>query len=92
MDHDNTYEGEYNFVYQGTYSITFFARDVDNNVDQKTILLTLENGKSYSYLNDVITVLKLIAGMPVDTDDTLLYYYGCVFDLGDAIYWMKEVL
>jgi len=63
---------------------------VDNNVDQKTILLTLENGKDYSYLNDAITVLKLIAGMSVDTDDTLLYYLGCSFDLRDAIYWMKE--
>ena len=90
MDHDNSYEGEYNFVYQGTYSITFFARDVDNNVDQKTILLTLENGQPYSYLNDAIAIIKVLAGMSVQ-NNTILHYFGCKFDLRDAIYWMGEV-
>jgi PKD repeat protein len=91
MDHDNTYEGDYTFIYNGTYGITFFARDIDNNVDQKSILLTLEKGKPYSHLNEAISILKLLAGVSVETKDTIFHYFGCRFDLSDAIYWMGEV-
>jgi hypothetical protein len=88
-NNNNDYSGKFFFDYKGTYIVTFFVQDIDNNVACKEIHLTLENGKEYNYLSDIIYVLKNLSGMSVNSNQDMSILSGIQFRLHDAIYFMK---
>jgi len=73
---DGRFEGSYDFKYNGTYVVTFFAQDTGDNLVSQEVRLTVENGMPIGTpgdldsdteitLSDAILALKILCG--VDT-------------------------
>jgi len=78
-DEDNTYDGNYDFKYNGTYVLTFFARDTGGNVVSQEVRLTVENGvdpigpgdvngDANVDLTDAILALQVLCGVDTGSD------------------------
>jgi len=105
QDDDSTYGGNYDFKYNGTYVLTFFARDTGGNVVSQEVRLTVENGvdpigpgdvsgDGNVDLADVILALQVSCG--VDTGSDVIYREADVnndgrIGLAEAIHALRVI-
>jgi len=80
-DGNDTYEGSYDFVYDGTYTLTFFVRDTDDNIVTQEVRLAVDNGidpegdvngDGTIALADAILSLKIACGLDTTGEDIVL--------------------
>lgn len=104
-EEDSTYEGSFDFKYNGSYILTFFARDTGGNVVTQEVRLIVENGQESLItgdmnddqkvdIGDAILVLRALENIEMNEESLNLkadVNGDGMIGLEEAIYVLRKV-